>query len=228
MYFGVSPTLPMSERWCSDTIPPSGVGNSAPVIEYAYVGAQAVASTLVLANMNSLPLDWATRLSVGGVNMNFFIVKQLPVLPPEAYLEEARPGLTWAELVVPRVLELTYTAQDLAAFARDLGYDGPILPLGTRSAATASSASSTPSSPTCTQLDRAELEYILDAPEPSVSFPGLKRSEMREFGEYPHPALRAPSLRPDGPGRASRPWPRTPIGELTDVVCWYQMQYHTG
>ena len=33
-------------------------------------------------------------------------------------------------------------------------------------------------------LERTDLEWILDAEEPSQSFPGLKRNEMRQFGEY--------------------------------------------
>lgn len=32
---------------------------------------------------------------------------------------------TWAEVILPRVLELSYTAFDLQPFAQDLGYDGP-------------------------------------------------------------------------------------------------------
>ncbi len=163
------------------SLPLSGVGNSAPVIDYEK--ARGVASALVLANMNSLPLDWIARFSVGGVNMNFFIVKQLPVLPPEAYLEEALPGLRYVELIVPRVLELTYTAHDLEGFARDLGYDGPPF----------SYDDDRRHHLKCEldsifahlyQLDRADLEWILDAPEPSASFPALKRNEMQEFGEY--------------------------------------------
>ena len=85
----------------ADHLPQSGVGNSAPVITYGQ--SKSVASALVLANLNSLPLDFAARLSVGGVNMNFYIVKQLPVLPPEVYLETAPTDDTWVELVVPRV-----------------------------------------------------------------------------------------------------------------------------
>ena len=60
--------------------------------------------------------------------MSFFILKQLPVLPPETYLEDAVQDLKWVELVVPRVLELTYTTHDLKPFAQDLGYDGPPFP----------------------------------------------------------------------------------------------------
>lgn len=46
--------------------------------------------------------------------MNFFLVKQLPVLPPSAYHPQD------LHFIVPRVLELTYTAWDLAPFAQDV------------------------------------------------------------------------------------------------------------
>lgn len=115
--------------------------------------------------------------------MNFFILKQLPVLPPEAYLEETCLGLKYVELVVPRVLELTYTAHDLEPFARDLGYEGPPFVWDDdrrhrlKSELDAIYAH-------MYRLDREELEWILDAPPPSASFPTLKKNEMKEFGEY--------------------------------------------
>ena len=161
--------------------PGHGVGNNAPILDYEY--ARTVASALVLANLNSLPFDWAARLSVGGTHMSFFILKQLPVLPPETYLEEAPQGLKWVELVVPRALELTYTAHDLAGFAQDLGYGGPPFAWDEerrhrlRCELDAIYAH-------MYQLERTDLEWILDAEEPSQSFPGLKRSEERQFGEY--------------------------------------------
>lgn len=165
----------------SSNIPQVGAGNSAPIITYE--DSRAIASTLVLANLNSLPLDWAARFSVGGANMNYFILKQLPVLPPEAYLEEACLRTLYAELILPKVLELTYTGYDLTAFAQDLGYDGPPFPWDEErrhrlkcelDAIFAHMYG----------LDRADLEWILDAPSPAASFPGLKRAEIREFGEY--------------------------------------------
>ena len=159
-----------------------GVGNSAPVVDYDTV--PAVAAALVVANMNSIPLDWAARFSVGGVNMNFFIVKQLPVLPPEAYLEEARCGDSWVELVVPRVLELAYTGLELGRFASDLGYPGerPFRWDDSRRHRLQSELDAIFSH--MYGLNRNEVEWILDAPAPSSSFPGLKQHEMREFGEY--------------------------------------------
>ena len=164
----------------ADNLPRSGVGNSAPVIDYQ--NARAVASALVLANMNSLPLDWAARLSVGGVNMNFFIVKQLPVLPPDVYLEESLCGHPWVQLIVPRVLELTCTSE-MAGFASDLGYRGSMFPWDEQRRH-------------CLQseldaifahmygLSRPDLEWILDATPPGSSFPSLKQYELRKFDEY--------------------------------------------
>ena len=165
----------------SDSISTSGVGNSAPVMTYKH--SRAIASVLVLANLNSLPLDWAARLSVGGVNMNFFIVKQLPVLPPETYLEEACQGIRFVEMIVPRVLELTYTSYDLRGFAQDLGYDGPPLTWDEERRHCLKCELDAIFAHMY-QLDRSDLEWVLDAPAPSSSFPGLKRSEMQEFGEY--------------------------------------------
>ncbi|MDE2764353.1 MAG: hypothetical protein OXQ94_09165 [Gemmatimonadota bacterium] len=159
-----------------------GVGNSAPVVDYDTV--PAVAAALVVANMNSIPLDWAARFSVGGVNMNFFIVKQLPVLPPEAYLEESRCGGSWVELVVPRVLELTYTGHELGGFASDLGYPGdqPFPWDDARRHRLQSELDAIFSH--MYRLDRSDVEWILDAPPPSSSFPSLKQNEIRQFGEY--------------------------------------------
>ncbi len=162
-------------------LPRSGVGNSAPIIDYE--NARAVAATLVLANMNSLPFDWAARLSVGGSNLNFYIVKQLPVLPPEDYLKESSCGYLYVQLVVPRVLELTYTSIDVKDYANDLGYQGPPFPWDEerrhclRCELDAIFAH-------MYGLNRSDIEWILDAPAPSSSFPTLKQNELKEFGEF--------------------------------------------
>ncbi|MBA4179609.1 MAG: hypothetical protein C0506_03380, partial [Anaerolinea sp.] len=81
-----------------------GMGNTAALYELA--PKVAAAAAVLLGNFDSIILDWAARFSVGGTHMNFFIVKQLPILPPEAFLEEILPGVTSAEMVIPRVLEL--------------------------------------------------------------------------------------------------------------------------
>ncbi len=165
----------------TDLLSESGVGNSAPVLDYET--ARAIASTLVMANMNSLPLDWAARLSVGGVNMNFYLVKQFPVLPPEPYLEELVPSLTYVEAIVPRSLELTYTSWEMEPFARDLGYDGPPF-VWDENRRHRLKCELDAIYTHMYRLDRSDLEHILDAPPPSASFPTLKRNELKQFGEY--------------------------------------------
>ena len=84
----------------------------------------AVDGCLVIANLNSLALDFITRQKMQGTNLSWYIVEQLPVIAPAAY--DRKFGQTTArELVRDHVLKLTYTAHDMAPFARDLGYTGP-------------------------------------------------------------------------------------------------------
>lgn len=176
-------TRATDERTCLlAEIPWSGVGNSAPVLSFSEE--RAVAAALLMGNMNSIPLDWAARMSVGGVNMNFYIVKQLPVLPPEAYLSElVRDGITLAEAVATRVLELTYTARDVGGFAASLGYDGPPFPWDEK-ARHRLRCELDAIFARMYELNRSQLEWILDSEPPGVSFPTLKRNEENRFGEY--------------------------------------------
>ena len=112
-----------------------------------------------------------------------YIIKQLPVLPPDHY--------TAADLafIVPRVLELTYTAHDLAPFARDLGYDGPPFAWNPERRALLR-AELDAYYARLYGLTRDELRYILDpadvmgADYPCETFRVLKNNEIRQFGEY--------------------------------------------
>ena len=42
----------------------------------------------LLANLNSLALDFVARQKVGGVHLNYFIVEQLPIFAPDRYAEK--------------------------------------------------------------------------------------------------------------------------------------------
>ncbi|MBI4516860.1 MAG: hypothetical protein HY699_13705 [Deltaproteobacteria bacterium] len=82
---------------------------------------------LCAACLDSFPLDFAARQKVGGTHLKYHVFKQLPVLAPTTY-EQLVPWLPHERVrdwLLARVLELTYTAWDLAAFAHDCGYDGP-------------------------------------------------------------------------------------------------------
>jgi hypothetical protein len=87
----------------------------------------ALPGQVLLANLNAFAFDFAARQKLGGISLSFFILKQLSVLPPNAYngFAEWDAGAVLRDWIAPRVLELTYTAWDLEPFARDLGYDGP-------------------------------------------------------------------------------------------------------
>jgi hypothetical protein len=54
---------------------------------------------------------------IGGTDLKYHYKKQLPVLPPSAY------SAADLAFIVPQVLELTYTAVDLAGFAEDIWND---------------------------------------------------------------------------------------------------------
>ena len=101
-------------------IPGSGVGNTLPIVSTD--GHTAVDAAVLLANFNAIPFDYVARQKIQGQHLNWYIVEQLPVVPPDRY-EAIRFGpKTAGEIVREAVLELTYTAHDMAPFARDMGY----------------------------------------------------------------------------------------------------------
>jgi hypothetical protein len=154
----------------------------------------------LLGCLNSLTCDFVTRQKVGGTSLKYFTMKQIAVLPPSHYTE------TDLAFIVPRVLELTFTAWDLLPWAEDLVSDLPIAihnsPLTTRGD---SPLTPYPFNPTRRAILRAELDawyaraygltrdelrYILDPADlmgedyPSETFRVLKNKEQKEFGEY--------------------------------------------
>lgn len=109
----------------ASVLPRTAVGHSAPLIFLASQDAKQ--ASCLLAMLLSVSLDYVTRQKVGGVNMTFGYFQQFPVFPPSVFAAPCPwdEPQTLADWIAPRVLELVYTAHDLAGFARDLGYDGP-------------------------------------------------------------------------------------------------------
>ena len=60
---------------------------------------------------------------IQGTRHNWYIVEQLPVVARDSY-DRHFGNKTARELVRNRVLRLTFTADDMFPFARDLGYTG--------------------------------------------------------------------------------------------------------
>lgn len=139
--------------------------------------------TCILANLNTLVLDYLARNKIAGSHLSEYIIKQLALIPPDQYRESD------VRFVVQRVLELAYTAHDVQPFARDMGYDGEPFPWDPerrphlRAQLDAYYAR-------LYGLNREELHYILDPKDvhgedfPSETFRVLKDNEMRDFGEF--------------------------------------------
>ena len=160
--------------------PRAGFGNSLPIFRSqvedeselsAYEG-----QFLLAANLNAFALDFVARQKLQGQNLNLFILEQLPVIAPKDY--DRRFGdETARELVRRHVLRLTYTAHDMAPFARDLGHVGPPFEwdederrhLRARLDALYFHLYG---------LSRADAGYILD------TFPIVRRHDEAQFGRY--------------------------------------------
>lgn len=107
----------------SAMVPRSAFGNKLPVLHPEHFDTLDCLP-LLLANLNSIICDYVARQKIQSRNLNKYILEQLPLVPSEAF--ERRLGAkTAAQLIQEDVLHLTYTAYDMAAFARDQGYDGP-------------------------------------------------------------------------------------------------------
>ena len=110
-------------------IPNSGVANTLPIVAADWrSGAD---GALLLANLNAVVFDYVARQKIQGQHLNWFIVEQLPVVPPERYGTVNFGPKTAEEIVRDAVLELTYTAHDMAPFARTMGHmdgHGEVLP----------------------------------------------------------------------------------------------------
>lgn len=76
--------------------------------------ASASLASSLLATLNSLTLDYVVRQKLGSAAVKYFVVKQLPILPPDSFVADD------IAYIVPRVLELLYSAWDMQPFAEDV------------------------------------------------------------------------------------------------------------
>ncbi len=131
---------------------------------------------LLLANMNCLIFDFLGRQKLQGQNYSIYILEQLPVITPERF-EATIGGVKIADFIGEQVLHLSYTAHDLAPFARDLGYDGPPFvwdDADRRSRMAALDALFMH----LYGLNEDDAAYILD------TFPIVRDQDVAAFGEY--------------------------------------------
>ena len=130
----------------------------------------------LIANLNSIPFDYVVRQKLQGTTLNWYIVEQLPVIAPADY-DRAFGTTTARDLVRDHVLHLTYTAHDMAPFARDLGYEGPPF-IWNEEERRHLRARLDALYFHLYGLSRADAAYILD------TFPIVRRHDEAAFGTY--------------------------------------------
>lgn len=153
----------------ASVLPRYGVGHSNPLV----FPDDASAAALLQGCVTSFVFDFVLRQKIAGVNLTYGYMYQLPV-PSWDQFRAAPGGVEW---FTTRVLELSYTSQDMAAFANDLGDEGAPFRWN----------------PERRELLRAELdaaffhlygigrddvEYVMD------TFPVVKREDEAAHGTY--------------------------------------------
>jgi len=152
-------------------VPRTAIGNTLPLIlsknSPRYVAA-------LLANMSSIVFDYVTRQKIGGgLHLNYFTVEQLPVIPPNIYIENEK----LLKIILNRVIELIYTSHNMKSFANDCGFDVEPYPWDEKRRERLK-AELDAIYAHLYKVNRKDLEYILE------TFPVLKKNEEDQFGEY--------------------------------------------
>ena len=157
-------------------IPRTAVGNSLPLM-MSPLDPQLLAD--LYANLSSIPFDYCARQKGGGSHLNYFTMRQLPALRPEVYAMRApwEASIRVRDWLLPRVLELTYTAWNLKAFAEDCGDDGPPF-IWDPERRFQLRCEIDGAFFHLYGISRDDTAYILD------TFPVLRQSEERTYGEY--------------------------------------------
>ena len=182
-------------------VPAAGLANTLP----ALVGDRDDSGlprmiSLLLANVASMAFDFIARQKVQGQHLNWFILEQLPFIARERFdqplparfaahqraaglMNGYHPQPTVADFIVPQVLALSYTAHDLAPFARDLGYvdaHGDVLPpiQWNEEDRRARLAALDGLFMHLYGLDEGDAAHVLD------SFPIVREQDMAAFGHY--------------------------------------------
>lgn len=151
--------------------PRTAAGHTLPLMLPSVSPALVVA---LIATQSSLVFDFVSRQKVGGIHMALMTWKQLPVPHPKTM----EPHTFF---ITPRVLELVYTAYDMAGLARDLGDDSPPFQWDEDRRARMR-----------TELDayffhlygidREDVDYILETFQSETG--GLKNNEIAKYGTY--------------------------------------------
>jgi hypothetical protein len=176
-------------------IPRTAVGNKFPLLFSPHDSRDVACFG---AAMTTWLLDYAARQKISGATINYFLLKQFPLPSPAFFADAApwHPDTTVAKWLLPRIIELTYTAWDLEPFGVDCGYPGPpfawdedrrFLLRAELDAAFFQLYLGTPDEWSRSASDA--LKSALPTPRDAVShimetFPIVKKKDLESFGTY--------------------------------------------
>jgi hypothetical protein len=114
-------TSATNERTLIPSLLPSvGIGHKIPVMLPS--PPHRLLTPCLAACLASFACDYVCRQKLSSTSLTPFTVKQLPVLPPDAYRQAAPwSSASIAQWLMPRLVELYVTAWDMMALARDFG-----------------------------------------------------------------------------------------------------------
>ena len=165
------------ERTVIATIMPvSAANNKIPIITGI---PHAVDAACLLSGMNSFVFDYVDRQKQSGVNLNTFILQQLPMPSLSDFRSEVNwhSGKTLVTWILERVVELIYSSYEMEGFARDLGDEGPPFRwdeerrLGIRAELDAAFFH-------LYGIERGDVDYIME------TFPIVKRKDEQRYGSF--------------------------------------------
>ena len=85
------------------------------------------AAACLMATLNSFVLDYCARQKIGGASFKYYIMRQLPIPTPDAFLNAAAwsPSEQLESSIRSRIAELAYTSWEIEGLGIDCGYAGP-------------------------------------------------------------------------------------------------------
>jgi hypothetical protein len=162
-------TSPENERTMISCVIPRVASNH--ILPCIIVPQSAQQQCAFLTNTNSFVFDYVLRNKMGRQGLDYFFLKQIPIIPPQTY-----PTFL-LEFIVGRALELTYTAWDLQAFAQDVGYQGaPFIWDDDRRFVLRAELDALYFH--LYGISRDDVDYIME------TFPIVKRKDEAKFGSY--------------------------------------------
>jgi len=121
-------TSPTNQRtMIAAFIPYSGVVHSSPLI-FTGANIDARLAACLLGNLNAFAYDYICRQKIGGVNLSYFIIEQLPTFHPDFYKQKCAwdKKQTLEKWISDRVLKLSCTSNDMVPLAKAAGFKPPV------------------------------------------------------------------------------------------------------